>query len=154
MTTAWMKRLDSWLGLPICLLLSLPNAPFRWLRRRRPGSPQRILLVKFFGLGSLVLAKPLLHALRRSFPKARILFLTFDANRTLLEKFPEIDEVLGLCPESVWRMCSDGMRTLFRLRAFKPDTTLDLEYFSKFSSLVCFASGGRTSRPSRLYLWV
>ena len=73
MKTRAMIRLDAALGLPLCTIAFLAGIPRRILRaawqrlsgRRTPrhGSPdrpvRRILVVKFLGMGSILLATPL-----------------------------------------------------------------------------------------------
>ena len=67
MKTRTLIRLDWAVGLPLCLLASLLSLPLRLLQPRRPSRPvRRILVIKFLGLGSVLLATPLLARLRRT----------------------------------------------------------------------------------------
>ena len=64
-----MQRLqaaDKWLGRLACAVLQ----PLRWFRgrQRQVGQPQRILLVKFWGIGSLQLLTPAARCLRERHP--------------------------------------------------------------------------------------
>jgi len=52
-----------------------------------------VLVFKFFGLGSIIEATPLLRAIRQRLPGVRLIFLTFEPNRDLLERLSLCDEV-------------------------------------------------------------
>ena len=57
-----------------------------------PAHVHTIAVAKLLGMGSIIQATPLLHDLRRSFPNAKIIFLTTKANRGLIERLAVIDE--------------------------------------------------------------
>lgn len=147
MRTRSLISLDALLGLPLCVLASLMCLPVRVLKpiRRQPlRSPRTILVTKFLGLGSVLLATPLLRRLRRAWPEARIVFLTFDANAPLVRRLPCVDEVLvvptggGLLP-----LLAGVPRLLLDLRRRRFDLALDLEFYSRLSNLVTWGSGAR-----------
>ncbi|NWF56761.1 MAG: glycosyltransferase family 9 protein [Syntrophaceae bacterium] len=139
-----MKRLDSWVGFLLCLALSALHLPFARQPQRVKNPPDRILLIKFFGLGSILQATPLLRSLRRHFPRASIGFLTFESNRVLLDRQPFVDRLFTIRREGLLRIAVDTLGALWKVRKYRPDVTLDLEYFAKFSTLVSFLSGART----------
>ena len=62
----------------------LVSLPFRLLRRRPRAPVRRILVIKFLGLGSVLLATPMVRRLRALYPDAHIAFLTFDTNAELV----------------------------------------------------------------------
>lgn len=57
------------------------------------GSRPRILVVKLAGLGDLLLATPMLRALRRRYPDARLDLLTTQEAATLLDDSPLLDHL-------------------------------------------------------------
>ena len=75
----------------------------RGLHRRgsAPASPfvlervRRVLVVRKDNLGDLLCTTPALRALRRALPSAHIATLVADHCRPLLERNPDVDEVLG-----------------------------------------------------------
>ena len=62
-----MRRIDQYLGPPVCLLL---GAAKFFVDRIRPhaggtGEIRRVLVIKFWGLGSIDLSTPALRALKK-----------------------------------------------------------------------------------------
>lgn len=67
-----------------------------------PSTPVRvpnILLVRFSSIGDVLLTTPLLRALRRRHPEARITMLTKRAYAPLLEDNPHLSEIIALQPD-------------------------------------------------------
>ncbi|QBD76255.1 glycosyltransferase family 9 protein [Ktedonosporobacter rubrisoli] len=71
------------------------------LRRRsyftKQGRVPRILLVHPGHLGSVILATPVLHALKSQVPYAHISMIVSSVNRELIEHHPDLDQLL-ICP--------------------------------------------------------
>lgn len=144
MRTRNLIRLDQVLGLPLCLLAFLVHQPARLLRRPPAERPvRRILVIKFLGLGSVLLATPMLRALRERWPEARITFLTFASNAELVSRLECVDEVVTVSRGSLRGLLAAVPALLLRLRRGRFDVVLDLEFYSRLSSLVAWASGAR-----------
>jgi lipopolysaccharide heptosyltransferase II len=146
-----MKRLqtaDKLLGFLACLLLQ----PLRWLRRGRETQPQdveRVLLVKFWGIGSLQLLTPAVGALRRRHPRARLALLTLAQNGEFARGLAVFDEVLelDLCSGRRipgWtRLLARLARLIAHLRRERFDAVYDFEFFTRFSALLSLLTGAR-----------
>jgi lipopolysaccharide heptosyltransferase II len=63
-----------------------------------PADPN-VLAVRFSSIGDVLLTTPLLRAIRRRHPGARITVLTKQAYAPLLSHNPHLDQVLGVSPE-------------------------------------------------------
>jgi heptosyltransferase-2 len=63
---------------------------------RDPLRPLNILVVRFSSIGDILLTTPLLRAIRRRHPGARLTVLTKDEYRPLLGDNPHVNVVLGL----------------------------------------------------------
>lgn len=138
-----MKFIDSFVGKPVCFLLT-PLA--RWSRHSDsyPPDVKKVLIVKFWGIGSIVLVSAALEKLKEKYPSCRISFLTFESNRDVCEMIPSIDEILTL-PTNVdfAEFTLDTLSVLNRLRRKKFDLALDFEFFTRYSALITFLSGAR-----------
>ncbi|GJM20361.1 MAG: ADP-heptose--LPS heptosyltransferase [Planctomycetota bacterium] len=156
MRTRALIHLDALIGLPLCGMayaLSLPGRALRRLNRGRrapasrttvvPHAQQRILIVKFLGMGSMLLATPLLRRLRRAYPQAHVTFLTFEANASLVRRLPGVDDVLAVPTGSLPRLLAHVPALLWRLRRQRFDLAFDLEFYSRLSNLVSWGSGAR-----------
>jgi ADP-heptose:LPS heptosyltransferase len=141
-----MIRMDLVVGLPLCTLAFLAMLPVRWLVRLRGGSGapvRRILVVKFLGLGSILLATPLLRRLRETWPDARITFLTLGPNVDLVRRLGCVDEVLGVPNRNVLSLLAAVPGLMLALRRSHFDLAIDLEFYSRLSNLVSWGSGAR-----------
>ena len=141
-----MIRLDAFLGLPLCVLafaITLPNRLLPWRRSAGRRDPQRILVIKFLGMGSVLLATPMLQRLRDACPGAQITFLTFGSNASLVTRLTMVDDVITVSRRSLPRLLLTTPRLLWRLRTQRYDLAVDLEFYSRLSSLVAWGSGAR-----------
>ncbi len=135
-----MRTVDRYVGVPLCWLTGLWNS----IRSSPPTPPNLVLVTKFFGLGSILLATPFLEQLRNRFPFAQITFLSFDSNKELLERLPLNLNVRTISTNTIQGFLVDTLRVIRDLRRQGIDTTFDLEFFSKFSTLISVFSGART----------
>jgi heptosyltransferase-1 len=93
---------------------------------------RRILVIRTSALGDIVHCLPALRALRAGFPQARIGWVVEDVFAPLLERDPDLDEVLVVRLRR-WRRSPLSRTTLRELRsslaaleAFRPDVVLEL----------------------------
>ena len=106
---------------------------------------QKILLIKLSAMGDVVHTIPLLNALRRHYPKARIDWLTTPAIAELLRHNPAIDSVIEFSRDGwakPWRFApfADAARLIATLRATGYDLVLDMQGQLR-SAVFAFASG-------------
>mgnify|MGYP005854202311 CR=1 FL=1 len=146
MKLSFMRMLERHLGTALLRLVSLARLPVRLLRRApAAGAPTRpvrtVLVQKYFGVGSIFCAIPLLDLLRKAYPEARIVILTFAANRPFLEIIARADEILTVDSRHLGRFILDNLQNLFRLRSLGVDVSIDLEFFTNYSMLVSYLSG-------------
>src|SRR5580692_5358551 len=74
-----------------------------------------IVVAKLLGMGSIIQATPFLHALKRGFPEARLVFLTGIANRALVDRLPMIDEAIYLRDTGLETLAADSVAALVTL---------------------------------------
>jgi lipopolysaccharide heptosyltransferase II len=136
-----LQRADQLLGRLACALLQ----PLRWLRglRRTAASPRRVLVIKFWGVGSLQLLSPATRFLRRRHPQARLDFLTLAPNAEFARALGLGDEVLTLDVAGAHWLGLGGriLRLVRELRRRDYDVVYDFEFFTRFSALVALLSG-------------
>lgn len=63
--------------------------------------PRRILVIRTDLLGDVVLTMPMVRALRRAFPQARVDMVVLPANAALVRDQPEVDRVIT-CDPNAW----------------------------------------------------
>ena len=98
---------------------------------------KKILVIKFGGIGDILLATPVLPNLKRYFPGADIYFLTLRRARDVLEDNPYLTRVFTYDPDEDKSYC-----LLKNIRSQKYDLVIDL-YCNPRTALVTFYSGAR-----------
>lgn len=73
---------------------------------------ERILLIKPSSLGDVIHALPVLHGLRRRYPKAHIAWLVSTGCLALLEGHPMIDALIPFDRRRFGRMLQSVIRTI------------------------------------------
>ncbi len=134
-----MKNIDRHAGQILCGML-------RGLDLLSPKTPSDklddILLIKFWGMGSLILAAPVFKAIRKSHPGVRIHLATLEQNLTMARMLGLADELHPLILDSSPSAVPGNIIDYFaRIRQVKVDAVIDLEYLSRFSAIVSYLSG-------------
>jgi len=144
MNIALMRKLDYWAGIPLCFVLTL----FHKARKIfRPGKPlcktDKILFIKLFGLGSIILSSPAVKLVKERFPSSEIYFLTFAQNKSVLQILSLIDEdnIITISHDSLVRFIPNLWRMLWRIRKERFTVVIDLEFFSRFTAILSYLSG-------------
>ncbi|MBK7878784.1 MAG: glycosyltransferase family 9 protein [Planctomycetes bacterium] len=143
-----LQRADQRLGLVACA-----PQPLRWLRRRRGAAraPERILCIKFWGLGSLQMLTAAAQHLRRAHPDAELHLLTLAENEAFARGLGVFDAVRTLDVHTGrgplgWSVLSARIAALVReLRRARFDAVYDFEFFTRFSALVTLLSGASST---------
>lgn len=140
-----MRNIDSYIGGAACLALEVYERVRRLFpnKKNNTSNIEKILISKYLGMGSILLATPMLKALRATFPKSRIIFLTFDSNAKFAEQIELINEVISIRTSTLPLFTMDLLRALFRIRQEGFDVFFDLEFFARFSTIVSYLSGAK-----------
>lgn len=123
----------------MCTLL----APLSYFlpRKKITFPPNKILVIKFWGMGSTIMAGYLLRALKKEYPKAEITYLTLESNREIasLIGFADRIETLDLSKGTI-SILVNIINMLLSVFSKEYDIVLDLEYLTRFTALVTLAS--------------
>jgi len=137
-----MRIIDCYVGNAICLFLSTLERVIKHFRKPK-GNVKEILVMKYFGLGSILLSGPMFRALRQKFPEAKITFLTFYNNREICQRLHLADRYIFLRKSTFFLFMVDLIKVLFRFLRYRFDIAIDMEFFSKFSAIVTYLSWSR-----------
>jgi ADP-heptose:LPS heptosyltransferase len=143
-----MRRLDYWVGVPICFILTL-LVRFRALVgiRHSPASPPRhVLLIELAEMGTTVLACPAIQRLRARHPQCRVSFLLFrqiEESVRILNVIPP-EHVFTIDASSLWTLVRDTLRFRREARRLGVDIAINLEVFARFSTILTVLSGAST----------
>lgn len=139
--------MDRYLGSLLCGCFSFVNHLGRRKRpsQERPSQLQKILVMKYFGMGSLILSSPMVRAVRQTYPNARVDLLTIEQNRALSDILPIFDRVYAIETRNLLSVVRSMFSALRLIRREKYDVVIDAEFFSRFSGLVSYFARPRYS---------
>lgn len=132
-----IRIIDSVLGRPLIRLLRRVRQP----PHPRELPPQRILLIKFWGIGNIFMILPAIQALRKSFPSATIDFLTLESNRNALDSLEVVDHIATINTGSTFLFLQSWKNSVESLSSNGYDLAIDFEQFARFSALVTWQIG-------------
>jgi len=102
-----------------------------------PSRIRRLLLIKLFGLGDIVLILPTVKALRQALPKTSVALLTCGVRYEVFRQNPLFDRVIDWNP----RGCVEWWQSLQQLKSEEFDVVLDLEERSLKGLIISAALG-------------
>jgi ADP-heptose:LPS heptosyltransferase len=142
MNPNFMRKVDYFLGVPICFFLSLLNAV---LPRRKANQNNKILLLQISEMGSTVHAYSSIKCIKTRYPKAKIFYLVFEEMKesiNLLSVLPK-SNVLTIRGKSGVGLVADSLRVVWFLRKEGIDVAIDFELFARYSSILSYLSGAK-----------
>lgn len=142
-----MRKIDYYLGVPICFLLTLLYKVWSLIGEnqihREPV--KNILLIELAEMGSIVLAYPAIQQLKRMYPKANIYFLAFkqiEDGIKILDVIPK-ENIFTIDNRSILSLARDTYAFIKISRQKQIDTAISLEMFARFSMLLSCLSGAK-----------
>ncbi|RKX96331.1 MAG: hypothetical protein DRP84_01440 [Spirochaetes bacterium] len=139
------RIMDYWIGIPLCFLFSsiqrLRNIIIP--KRGNTHTVKSVLFIQFVEMGSAILAYRAIQTLKEKYPNITVYFWIFKENADiiyLLKNIPE-ENVITVRNNNLFLFFIDTVKTLFKLRKMRIDTVIDLELFSRYSSLLGFLTG-------------
>ncbi|HUI30875.1 MAG TPA: glycosyltransferase family 9 protein [Candidatus Acidoferrales bacterium] len=159
MTIRFMKFMDEYIGTAIVFLLAILSVG---RKRKREKKTRNILVIKFWGMGSVTLSMPLLAHLKRSLPGAKLHYLTLAGNSELCSMIGEIDFIHTISLTSATSFLLSTFKAVTSLRRHNFEMVFDLEFFTNISAIICRVvrardrigfqnSRSRTNARSKLY---
>ena len=139
-----VRRIDSWLGVPICWSLTVVRRAAELLLPRRVSlPPKRILFIKLVELGANVQAAGAVKRAIQAVGRENVYFWVFAENRPLLELLDQVpaENILTIRSRGLFAVAWDTMRTLIAVRRLGIDAVVDLEFFARASAILAYLSG-------------
>jgi ADP-heptose:LPS heptosyltransferase len=142
---AVLRGIDKYVGPPMCWLLLGFSKALSLIVLSKKVLPnieiKNILIIKYYGMGSILLASPSMQAIKVKFPKSKISILTLAENRQICEITPWIDEILLLDLKNVGRFLVNYVQMILKIRRMSFDIIVDLEFLTNFSALTTLMIG-------------
>ena len=141
-----LQRTDRWIGAPLCAILTILRRIFESARPPGPAQVRRILFVKFAEQGSTVLAYPAIRRATEMVGRENVYFVVFEDNRFILDVMEIIPEenVITIPTRSVFGLAAGALRAVLQVRKIGIDAVVDLEFLTRFSAILTFATGAKS----------
>ena len=139
-----MRLIDKYVGIPLCFLTSIFMRIFSIFRPRKKINLERTLFIELSEMGSAVLADPAMRYLQEK-SSSELYFLIFQQNAESLDILQTVPATrrFTIRNKNMWVLTWDVVRFMAWCRKNKLTTVIDLELYSRFTSLLCVFSGCR-----------
>jgi ADP-heptose:LPS heptosyltransferase len=144
MNVKGLQKADRWLGVPLCAALTLLRTLFD--RSSAAGQrPRSILIVKLAEQGSTVLAYPALRRAAELVGSKNLYFIALEDNRFVLDMLDVLpgENVITVSTKGGLAFVLSILKAIRRLRSLRLDAAVDMEFFSRGSAALAYASGAR-----------
>ncbi len=140
-----IRKIDKLAGIPICAFFSV----LYWIRRLlkpslgTPIEPKNILFVELSEMGSAIIAYSAINRTRELFPHSHLYFLIFKENKESVSITGAIKEenILTIDSSSFSKFVFSTLSVLKQLHKLSIDTYIDMELFSRATSIISYLSG-------------
>jgi ADP-heptose:LPS heptosyltransferase len=137
-----MRRIDYYVGVPLCFLGSICQKFVSLLSKRTNNIPQNVLFIELSEMGSAILVDPAMRKLKKE-TGANLHFAIFKKNKPSLDLLGTVptENIHTIREDNVFAFVLDTLKFFFWTRKRKIDAVIDLELFSRFTALLTGFSG-------------
>jgi ADP-heptose:LPS heptosyltransferase len=137
-----MRRIDYYVGVPLCFLGSILNKLALLASKQNMKAPRNILFIELSEMGSAILVDPAMRKLQQEI-NAAVHFAIFKKNKASLDLLKTVPErnIYTIRENNMAAFIFDTVKFVFWTRARKIDAVIDLELFSRFTALLTGFSG-------------
>ncbi len=136
-----MRKIDYYLGIPICYFISIINKLIVFpSKKNNLKNCRKVLFIKFLGMGSIVLASSALKLFKAQYPSCKIYFMTFNKNKDICEllNLTSNQYLLTVDESSLISIIIGTLKNIIILRRQKIDAVIDMEFFSRATAIISF----------------
>jgi len=139
-----MRKIDRWVGVPLCFIVSIFTwipSKIRFLRKKAPDL-KRILFIELSEMGSAIIVDPAMRKIQKE-GGSELYFAIFEENYkslAILQTVPD-ENIFKMRSNGLFILAIDVLRFMIWCRRNKIKTVIDLELFSRFTALLCALSG-------------
>ncbi len=132
------QKFDSILGYTLIALNLLPAKILGFFLRRNhkiTHAPNRIVFIKLLGLGSIFMALDSIQSIKNKYPAAKLILITSKNIKPGTIPLGIFDGVLAIDDKNIFTLISTAFQTLLNLWKYKNTWIVDLEVYSKLSTI-------------------
>jgi ADP-heptose:LPS heptosyltransferase len=137
-----MRRIDYWVGVPLCFLGSVFQKTLKLFIKQDKAAPKNVLFIELSEMGSAILVDPAMRKLQKE-PGANLYFTIFKKNKPSLDLLATVpqENIYTIREDNLISFVLDSLRFFYWTRRKKIDAVIDLELFSRFTALLTGFSG-------------
>ncbi len=142
MKAATIKKIDYFIGVPLCFIFSIFNS----IKSSNVSSkPKKVLFIKLIEQGASVLAYSALKESIDRYGKENVYFLVFQENRFILDLLDllEPSNIIEIRNNDGLTFIKDSFKAILKLRKERIDASIDMEFFSRASNLFSYLIGAK-----------
>lgn len=140
------RKIDYYLGIPCCFLLTGIHRISNWLfAEREETPPQKILIIKLVEQGATVVAYQSIQRAVEIVGRENVYLLVFSENAEIIQFLNVLSEAntLKIRNNRLFPFIIDTLRVLYQIRRLEIDTTVDFEFFSRATAILAFLTGAK-----------
>ena len=130
-----LRLIDKHIGYLLIKILSFSKKNNYISGKLDSNSEISILIIKYYGFGSILLASPSFNEIKKLYPKSKITILTLVQNREICNMLPSIDEVITITIKNPKQFILSYIKAVYYIRELNIDYLFDLEFLTNFSAL-------------------
>ncbi len=137
-----MRRIDYYVGVPLCFLGSICQKAAALINRRDRKTPKNVLFIELSEMGSAILVDPAMRKLQKE-AGASLHFAIFKKNKPSLDLLGTVpqENIYTIREDNFLSLALDGIKFFYWTRKRKIDAVIDLELFSRVTALLTGFSG-------------
>lgn len=137
-----MRRIDFYVGVPLCFLGSIFKKTIELFIKRDGKKSTNVLFIELSEMGSAILADPAMRKLRKE-ANANLYFAIFKKNKPSLDLLGTVpqENIYTIREDNMLSFVKDTLKFFYWTRKRKIDAVIDLELFSRFTALLTGFSG-------------
>ncbi|MFA5321701.1 MAG: glycosyltransferase family 9 protein, partial [Smithella sp.] len=137
-----MRRIDFYVGVPLCFLGSIFDVIIKLLIKKNSKDVKNVLFIELSEMGSAILVDPAMRKLRKE-TDANLHFAIFKKNKPSLDLLGTVphENIYTIREDNILSFVLDALKFFYWVRKRKIDAVIDLELFSRFTALLTGFSG-------------
>ena len=143
MKVSTQRKIDSWVGTGLTVVLSVVRKLTGYLRQPASGPVRNVLFVKLAEQGSTVLACGAILRTAKMVGKENVYFLAFEENRFIVDVLDVIPDpnIITINTRSMTSLIASALAAVLRMRRLRLDAAVDMEFFARASAVFTYLSG-------------
>lgn len=137
-----MRKIDHWVGVPLCFTGTLIEKALRLVMPRKSTPVKNVLFIELSEMGSAILVDPAMRKLQKQID-GELFFVIFSKNKVSLELLGTVKDknIFTIDESGLIPLALSSLKFMSWCRKKRIDSVIDLELFSRFTALLTALCG-------------